>query len=156
MSSDDADKKILARARELFGKGAFERISSEIFAENISLYSVYADTNAALIMRRDDFGEIFISPELLADTAPIRPDIDRTFAICVGALPQLAGYLERRQISACVYHDYYGWGYFAARTIAEKLMDGFEPSLPARLLAPLVATPQDADSFKADWRKWIK
>ncbi|MBQ6534787.1 MAG: hypothetical protein IJI37_06405, partial [Opitutales bacterium] len=72
------------------------------------------------------------------------------------ALPQLAGYLERRQISACVYHDYYGWGYFAARALAEKLMDGFEPSLPARLLAPLVATPQDADSFKADWRKWIK
>lgn len=120
-------------------------------------YSVYAAAHAIEILRYDNYGEIFFNPRLLSDTAPIKPDTDRLFAICVGALPQFEFYLKSGQLNACVYDDYYGWGYFSAREIAERL---FKVSSPAakrlRLLPPLKADASSISDFSSDWRKWLK
>lgn len=119
-------------------------------------YSVYAQRNAVEIMRRDDYGELFFNPYLFADMMPIKRDSDRRFAICIGAIPQLEQRLADGFLTACVYGDYYGWGYFAARALAEKIMDKTEPSQPVRLLEPLTATSANPSAFSADWRKWMK
>ena len=119
-------------------------------------YSVYAQRNAVEIMRRDDYGELFFNPYLFAYMMPIKRDSDRRFAICIGAIPQLEQRLADGFLTACVYGDYYGWGYFAARALAEKIMDKTEPSQPVRLLEPLTATSANPSAFSADWRKWMK
>ena len=119
-------------------------------------YSVYAQKNAVEIMRRDDYGELFFNPYLFADMQPIKRDSDRRFAICIGAIPQLEQRLADGFLTACVYGDYYGWGYFAARALVEKIMDKAEPSQRVRLLAPLTATSASPSAFSADWRKWMK
>jgi len=131
-----------------------EPLSPKIVA--VDYYSVYAAANSVEILRRDDFCEIFFSPYLFSDMAPVKPDGDRVFAICVGAVPQLEKYIASGQITACIYSDYYGWGYFAARALLEKTIDNSDPSVPVRLIPPLIATPATVDSFIADWRKWIK
>lgn len=122
----------------------------------VDYYSIYARQNEIEIMRRDDYGEIFFSPYLFADMQPVKRDSDRAFALCVGAVPQLERYLADGFLSACVYDDYYGWGYFAARALVEKVMDGANPPVKIRLTKPILATPDTLDSFVSDWRKWIK
>lgn len=119
-------------------------------------YSVYARQNSVEIMRRDDYGELFFSPYLLADMQPIKRDSDRLFAVCVGAVPQLERYLADSSVNACVFGDYYGWGYFAARALAEKAVGKSNPEKEVRLLKPLVATPKNLNSFIADWRRWLR
>ncbi len=122
----------------------------------VDYYSVYASMFSVEIMRRDDYGELFFSPYLFADMQPVKRDPDRIFSICLGAVPQLERYLSDGSLSACVYGDYYGWGYFAARALAEKSLDGAKPAVLVRLLKPIVATPETVHSFSADWRKWMK
>ncbi len=131
-------------------------ISGKVNVESVQLYSIYASMNKTSILRRDDYIEIFTSPELLSDTAPIKEDGDRSFAMCIGALPCLTRYIERGELASCVYHDYYGWGYFAARTLAEKIVDNVSPRVRVRLMRPLRAIPIKAKSFKADWHNWTK
>lgn len=122
----------------------------------ISSYSDYASERAVDIMRRDDYGEIFFDPRLLSDMVPIKPDSDRVFAVCLGSLPQLDFYLSNGQLDSCVYDDWYGWGYFAMRALAEKVVEKRDPPETEKLLKPLSATPKSVSSFRADWAKWLR
>ncbi len=142
----------------LFGLELLKSLSaqSKPRVELMALYSIYSTINSISIMRRDDYAEIFTTPDLLSDTTPIKRDGDRAFAMCIGALPSLTRYLERGELASCVYHDYYGWGYFAARALAEKIMDNTTPTSRVRLLKPLRATPENAESFRRDWHNWTK
>jgi len=121
-------------------------------------YWQYAKQNALEIQRYDNFGEIFFSPRLLEDVSPIKKDIDRRFAIVIGALPQFAFYLSAGAINACIYDDFYGWGYIAARALMEKSFDSQngEVGTQFKLLSPLLATPNSVKDFVSDWRKWLK
>ena len=152
---EKAKEKLFEVAKANFNEVVLNSISDKkITLELIELYSLFSMANKISIMRRDNYGEIFMSPELLADMTPIKRDTDRRFAICVGGAPYLAEYLQNGQLSACVYNDFYGWGYFSARAIAEKIVESVSPSSDVRLIKPLVATPETVDSFKSDWKKW--
>ena len=154
---DDARQKLYNVAKENLNETILNTIlSGKISAELFDLYSIFYKMNKISIMRRDNYGEIFMSPELLADMAPIERDTDRRFALCVGGAPHLTEYLQSGQLSACIYHDFYGWGYFSARAIAEKIFESLTPSSDVRLIKSLIATPENVDSFKADWKKWTK
>lgn len=61
---------------------------------SVSSYSEYAKEHEIDIMRRDNYGEIFLNPRLLANMVPIKDDPDRVFAFCLGSLPQLDMYLS--------------------------------------------------------------
>lgn len=153
----NAKEKLFQVAKTNFNEVLLNTISDKkITLELIELYSLFTMANKISIMRRDNYGEIFMSPELLADMTPINRDTDRRFAICVGGAPYLSEYLQSGQLSACVYNDFYGWGYFSARAIAERIVESILPSADIRLIKPLVATPENADSFKSDWKKWTK
>ena len=52
--------------------------------------------------------------------------------------------------------DYYGWGYFAARALAEKVFEKTEPKERIYEIAPLQASPDKVAEFIKDWRKWLK
>lgn len=123
---------------------------------NIASYSDYASAHAVDIMRRDNYGEIFFDPRALSNMVPIKPDADRIFAFCLGSLPQLDFYLSSGQLDSCVYDDWYGWGYFAMRALAEKAVEKRDPPEKERLLKPLSATPENVSSFRADWAKWLR
>ena len=153
----DAREKLYNSAKSTFNQTILDTISNgKISVELIELYSIYYMSNKISILRRDNYGEIFMSPELLGDMAPIERDTDRRFALCVGGAPHLAEYLKSGQLSACVYHDFYGWGYFSARAIAEKIFESVVPMNRNRLIKPILATPENVESFKADWQKWTK
>lgn len=122
----------------------------------ISSYSDYASERAVDIMRRDNYGEIFFDARLLSNMVPIKPDSDRVFAVCLGSLPQLDFYLSSGQLDSCIYDDWYGWGYFAMRALAEKVVEKRDPPEPEKLLKPLSATPKNVPSFRADWAKWLR
>lgn len=163
--SDIADSNVRANTKEKLLNASKVNLNEtilntiskgQISVELIHLYSLYSATNKIAIMRRDNYGEIFMSPELLADMTPIERDTDRRFAVCVGAAPYLTEYLQSGQLTACVYHDFYGWGYFSARSIAEKIFDSITPTTDVRLISPLLATPKKINSFKSDWKKWSK
>lgn len=140
----------------------FERIFSPrpYSLVECSFYGVYAAENAESITRRDDYCEIFFSPELLSDMAPIKPDRDRVFAICIGALPHLEYYLQSGQIDCCIYDDFYGWGVYAVRSlIAVRRFDASAKSLrlppPERkLVAPVVVGKKNWREFSRDWNSW--
>ncbi len=119
-------------------------------------YAIYSQENKVEILRYDNYGEVFFSPEILASMAPIPNDSDRRFAICLGALPQLDFYLKTRQLDAVIFDDYYGWGYYGARALAEKIIEGTDAENPKRLLRPLLAKPSTAKSFADDWVRWLK
>ena len=141
------------------GYGDFKNIvEGESVAKGVALdyYGPYAVKNAVEISRYDNFGEIFFSPWIIADMYPIKADADRLFAICIGSLPQIEIYLRNGQISCCVYDDYYGWGYYAARSIAEQLFSKARPKAEHRLIPALEADSSNLKSFVDDWRKWIK
>ena len=123
---------------------------------SVSSYSDYASERAVDIMRRDNYGEIFFDPRLLSNMVPIKPDSDRVFAVCLGSLPQLDFYLSNGQLDSCIYDDWYGWGYFAMRALAEKAVEKRDPPEPEKLLKPLSATPKSVSSFRADWAKWLR
>lgn len=122
---------------------------------NIEFYSDYVKENFDNIRRRDNYGEIFLTPRLLANMSPIKKDRDRVFVFCLGALPQLDFYLSNGQLDSCVYDDWYGWGYFAMRALVEKVVEGIEPEQKIKFLKPLKATPQTVNSFRRDWAKWL-
>ena len=125
-------------------------------AEKLEYYSIYARENAIEIKRMDNYAEIFFNPMLLANLSPIERDTDRVFSLCVGALPQLDFYLSGGMLDSCVFDDYYGWGYFSARALAEKTISGIDPTERQRRLNPLVATPQNVEKFRRDWKLWLK
>ena len=126
-------------------------------AEAFDFYSTYAEENKIEIMRRDAFGEVFLSPSLLANMAPIKPDSDRKYAICVGGLPLLEYYLASGQITDCVYDDFYGWGVLAFRELFAARSGGARAD-KARVLQvkPIYVSAQNYAIFLADWRKWLK
>ncbi len=160
-SSGDVDvaKKSLSQYwKNLFVKNLLNEISIDgtVHIEFAQLYSIYSAINNISILRRDNYAEVFADVELLSDTFPIKKDSDRLFALAIGAAPYLAHYLEAGELSSCIHHDYYGWGYFAARTLAEKIIDNTEPSLPVRKLKVLRFTQYDSENFKRDWHNWTK
>ena len=119
-------------------------------------YSGYWKANAIEIARYDNYGILFLGADVLADVIPLSEDHDRRFAVCVGVLPQLDSYLASGQLDLCVYDDYYGWGYFAARALAEKVFEKTEPKERIYEIAPLQASPDKVAEFIKDWRKWLK
>ena len=121
-------------------------------------YSVYAEQNKIEIARYDNYGEIFFSPKLLADIAPIKKDTDRHYAICIGVLPQFEFFLSSGMLDACIYDDFYGWGYIGTRILLEKIHAPKPAETPpqTKLLPPLVATPENLKMFVDDWKKWLK
>ena len=121
-------------------------------------YSVYAEQNKIEIARYDNYGEIFFSPKLLADIAPIKKDTDRHYAICIGVLPQFEFFLSSGMLDACIYDDFYGWGYIGARILLEKIHapNPAEAAPQNKLLPPIVATPENLKLFVDDWKKWLK
>ncbi len=122
--------------------------------EKIGFYSDYAAKNADAIRRRDDFGEIFAGVSMLANMAAISKDSDRAFALCLGSIPQLEFYLKSGQIDVCIYDDFYGWGYFAARALAEKSLEGVSPKKREYFVKPAVATKENPNLLGSDWAKW--
>lgn len=124
-------------------------------ADSFHFYSQYALENRVEIMRRDSFGEVFFSPELLADMSPIKRDSDRKFAVVVGALEMLEFYLSSGQISDIVYDDYFGWGVFAMRALAEKRFENYAPQ-KRKEVAPIRVSKENPRAFADDWRKWLK
>lgn len=132
------------------------KLAEPVETYSVSSYSEYAKEHEIDIMRRDNYGEIFLNPRLLANMVPIKEDPDRVFAFCLGSLPQLDMYLSGGQLDSCVYDDWYGWGYFAMRTLAEKVVEKRDPSKKEELLKPLIATPKNVDSFRKDWARWLR
>lgn len=132
------------------------KLAEPVETYSVSSYSEYAKEHEIDIMRRDNYGEIFLNPRLLANMVPIKDDPDRVFAFCLGSLPQLDMYLSGGQLDSCVYDDWYGWGYFAMRTLAEKVVEKRDPSKKEELLKPLIATPKNVDSFRKDWARWLR
>lgn len=124
-------------------------------ADSFRFYSKYALENRVEIMRRDSFGEVFFSPELLADMSPIKHDSDRKFAVVVGALEMLEFYLASGQITDIVYDDYFGWGVFAMRALAEKRFENYAPQKRKEVL-PIRVSKENPRAFAEDWRKWLK
>ena len=124
-------------------------------ADSFAFYSRYALENKVEIMRRDSFGEVFFSPELLADMSPIKRDADRKFAVVVGALEMLGFYLESGQITDIVYDDYFGWGVFAMRALAEKHFENYAPQ-KRKEVSPIKVSKENPRVFAEDWRKWLK
>lgn len=165
-SAGEARKVDLKRGGEmrlLLGPGLeygdFEGVvSGAESAEGTALdyYGDYAVKNAEKISRYDNFGEIFFSPWIIADAAPIKADSDRLFAVCVGSLPQLEIYLRKGWINYCAYDDYYGWGYYAARYVAECLFSKTPPGVSHRALPAVETDPSRVDDFVRDWRRWMK
>ncbi len=158
--SDDSAKI----ANSLNGICSFENFK-KIFAPKIleikafNFYSSYATSNAVEIMRRDSFGEVFFSPELLANMRPIEPNVYREFALCVGGLPMLEYYLASGQITDCIYDDFFGWGVYAARALIEKKFSDTnirENSSKVQLVAPMRVSSENYKVFVEDWRKWLK
>lgn len=119
-------------------------------------YGDYADSRKIEIMRRDNFGEVFFSPSLLANMRPIAPDVDRLFAVCVGGLPFLEFYLASGQITDCIYDDFYGWGVFALRGIVGIKSGRGGQVVRVRKIAPVRVSKEKFDVFTRDWRKWSK
>ena len=151
--------KYVASIRPAMSCAQMEAALSPLSAARVhafKYYSDYARENRVDIARLDDYGEIFTSPELLDNLEPIRPDSDRVFALVLGALPSTEFYLSSAQVDACVYDDFYGWGYFAARDVISKIISNTPPSEVSRLLPPLVATPQTVSKFSADWAQWLR
>ena len=92
-------------------------------------YAIYSQENKVEILRYDNYGEVFFSPDF---------------------------YLKTRQLDAVIFDDYYGWGYYGARALAEKIIEGTDAENPKRLLRPLLAKPSTAKSFADDWVRWLK
>ncbi len=158
--SDDGAKI----AELLNGICSFENFK-KIFAPKIleikafNFYSSYATSNAVEIMRRDSFGEVFFSPELLANMRPIEPNVYREFALCVGGLPMLEYYLASGQITDCIYDDYFGWGVYAARALIERKFADEKAEVKSgrvQLVAPMRVSSENYKVFVSDWRKWLK
>lgn len=120
----------------------------------VDFYSSYADTNKVEIMRRDSYGEIFFSPNVLLNMQPITPDTDRAFALCVGALPMLEFYFATSAITDCIYDDYYGWGVFAVRAIVDYKNNVKISSQTT--LRPIYVTKENYKIFSSDWQKWLR
>jgi len=119
-------------------------------------YSDYALENKIEISRYDNYGAVFFNPKLLENTIPLPQDSDRRFVVCVGALPQFASYIKNKQINLCIYDDFYGWGYFTARTLSEKIFENKNPSSNIYKLPPIEITPSSYQLFISDWKKWLK
>ncbi len=149
--------KIANLTNGVLSKDDFQRIFSPklLEAKVFDFYSTYAEQNATEIMRRDSFGEVFFSPELLANMHPISPNSDREFALCVGGLPMLEFYLASGQITDCVYDDYFGWGVFAMRAFIEAKLT-HSKSKEEQLVAPMRVSNKNYKVFVADWKKWLK
>ena len=135
---------------------AVRKLAEPVETYSVNSYSEYAKEHEIDIMRRDNYGEIFLNPRLLANMFPIKEDPDRVFAFCLGSLPQLDMYLSGGQLDSCVYDDWYGWGYYAMRTLVEKVVEKRDPAKKEELLKPLLATPKNADSFRKDWARWLR
>lgn len=134
-------------------KNAFQGRNVKI--EAFDFYSIYAQQNRVEIMRRDNFGEVFFSPALLENLVVVEKDMDRNFAVCIGAVPSLEFYFATGFLSACIYDDFYGWGIFATRAIFEKKY-GTGSVKKQRLISPILATQKKYSVFVEDWRKWLK
>lgn len=121
----------------------------------IDFYSVYAEKNKIDIMRRDSYGEIFFSPQILSNMQPIQPDTDRVFALCIGALPMLEFYFATNSITDCIYDDYYGWGVFSLRAIvfSKTLKNEVKKEY---LLNPVYVRKENYKIFVSDWQKWLR
>ena len=120
----------------------------------VDFYSSYADINKVKIMRRDSYGEVFFSPKILSNMQPITPDIDRAFALCIGALPMLEFYFATSAITDCIYDDYYGWGVFAVRAIVDYKNNAKVSS--QNTLRPIYVTKDNYKIFSSDWQKWLR
>ena len=156
-----ADSEFL---RGRLSRADFEKIFSQRPCTVVEclFYGVYARENAEEIMRRDDFCEVFFSPDLLSDISPIKPDHDRVFSLCIGALPHLEYYLQSGQIDCCIYDDFYGWGVYAARSLIAvgNLASGGSgkkrglPQPVRKVVPPVVVDKKNWREFSKDWNSW--
>ncbi len=165
--SGEKERKFdITDSSELSGKLGW-RIGPEAFKDAFSgrrlsafecrFYSEFAAKNSVEILRRDNYCEVFFNPSLLSDLRPIKPDGDREFIICVGALPIMEYYLQTSQIDCCISDDFYGWGVYSLRALVEELSKPaskrakFYKSLP-----PIITTKENSAGFSRDWKNWLK
>ena len=157
LSLEDERAEIALKVKDFCSIDEFENLFKQHLLEIqcFDFYSEFAQKNAIEILRRDSYGEIFFTPELLSNMFPIIQDSDREFALCIGALPMLEYYLASGQISDCIYDDFYGWGIYALRAIVEKKFTSHEIK-NTRLLSPMKASKENYSVFVSDWQKWLK
>ena len=157
---DVSDSSELARKLGWrIGPDAFKDAFSgrKLSAFECGFYSEYAAKNSVEILRRDNYCEVFFNPSLLSDLRPIKPDGDREFIICVGALPIMEYYLQTSQIDCCISDDFYGWGVYSLRALVEELSKpASERAKFYKSLPPIITTKENSAGFSTDWRNWLK
>jgi len=76
--------------------------------------------------------------------------------VAVQSSPSAFMYIDQGYVSALVVHPYYNWGYSSATALINKLHKDIAPEAPTTISSPRLVDRRNIDTYREDWKAWLK